>query len=128
MSTQNPILVFSGSSFRAVELTAMATARGWLLLHETDMLQTLGQVVFFYPDIVIIEDADPEQAHEVFMHLHSVNAEPMLILTDNPETWDIARDTGATILRRDAATEHLAATITDILQTREQPELALGTA
>jgi len=111
MSTQTPLIVFSGSEARAADLTAYAQSHGWLVLYEPDMLQTLGQVVFFYPNMVIIEDSDEDQAQTVYLHLCSVNTEPLLILSDHPENWEIPFGANVMLLPRHTHVDEIAETV-----------------
>jgi hypothetical protein len=111
MSTQNPMIVFSGSESRAADLMAYAESNGWLVLYEPNMLQTLGQVVFLYPNLVIIEDSDADLAQTVYSHLRSINTEPILILSDHPEDWDIPVGVNALVLPRTTHITELAETV-----------------
>lgn len=111
MSTQNPMVVFSGSEARAADLQAYAADNGWLVLYEPDMLQTLGQVVFFFPNIVIIEDDNEDLAQTVYMHLRSINTDPILILSDHAEDWDIPFGVNALVLPRATHINEIAETV-----------------
>ncbi|MCU0511514.1 MAG: hypothetical protein MUE40_02995 [Anaerolineae bacterium] len=115
MTTTNPILVFSGSAGLAAALADVAERRGWCVFYDSDMLGTLGQVTFFYPDLVIIEDTGAA-AQTVYMHLASVNTEPLLILSDQPSAWDVPAGAAVTILPRQMPLAALCAAVLRLTQ------------
>lgn len=90
MSKLQPVIIYVGAYERARALQAAAAPRTWTILNPVDLMETLGMVIFEYPDVVVIEDT-PENpiGREVYMHLGSIQMENILILTDAPYTWDI---------------------------------------
>lgn len=112
MPTSHPVIVYSGTLERAENLNALAEARGWYVFSAASMLETLGQTVLFFPDVVILEDApDASLAHDIFDHLRSIQHEPILILSDTPEKWDITDDALIQIMPRSSNLLDIADTI-----------------
>lgn len=112
MSTTHPVIVYSGTLERTGDLQALAEARGWYVFSATAMLETLGQVVMFFPDVVILEDApDASLAHDIFDHLVSIQHEPILILSDTPEAWAFAADSMIQVMPRSSSTVAIAETL-----------------
>ena len=73
----------------------------WTIFHPQELLESLGMYVTYFPDVVIIEDdIRNEIAYEVYMHLRSIEAENLLILTDHPGSWEIPPETGIRTLPR----------------------------
>jgi hypothetical protein len=112
MSTTHPVIVYSGTLERTASLNALAEARGWYVFSASSMLETLGQTVMFFPDVVILEEApDASLAHDIFEHLVSIQHEPMLILSDTPEHWDVASDALIQVLPRSSSILDIADTL-----------------
>lgn len=115
MSTTHPVIVYSGTLERTGGLLALAEARGWHVFSAASMLETLGQVVMFFPDIVILEDApDASLAHDIFDHLMSIQHEPMLILSDTPENWSFAPNLLVQVMPRSSSTLEIAEAVLSI--------------
>jgi hypothetical protein len=108
MSTQNLILVYFGTTSRAAALTKQADAEGSFVLHTDDVLDTLGQVVVMYPNVIIVDDTLPG-AVDVVMHLRSINADNLLILSDAPHVWGITPETSTVVLPHTSSTEAILA-------------------
>ncbi len=112
MSTTHPVIVYSGTLERTESLNTLAEARGWYVFSASSMLETLGQTVMFFPDVVILEDApDASLAHDIFDHLTSIQHEPMLILSDTPEDWEIASDSMIQVMPRSSSVLDIADTL-----------------
>lgn len=109
MSTTHPVIVYSGTLERTGALLALAEMRGWYIFSATSMLETLGQVVMFFPDVVILEDApDTSLTHDIFDHLTSIRHEPLLILSDMPEAWAFSPDAMIQVLPRSSSIQDIA--------------------
>ncbi len=99
MSKQNPVVLFVGRAERAAVVYNQVDSEGWIVYHPAEMLEALGNYIFYYPDVVVIEDAaEVEFAAEVYDHLRSINAENIILLTDTPEQWEVPMDTYIRVL------------------------------
>lgn len=85
MAKQHPILLYVGDKTAYENLNSTASAHAWMLTHAEDMRGALAQYVFFRPDMIIIEESD--FAAEAIMHLCSVEAYPIVLLTDDHHPW-----------------------------------------
>jgi len=90
MSQQHPFILYVGCAQKGREFLDVALARGaWAYLAE-DAGEALGAYVAYSPDSVVIDlTACPEMAAEVYHHLRSVFARPLMILTTDP-AWDVS--------------------------------------
>jgi len=109
MYKQHPTILFIGDEERADEFKTQADDLQWLLFNPTEVLEALGMYTFYFPDVIVIDSAS-EIAAESFMHLASVNAENIIVLTDDVSGWD-----GALRLPQDAS----IATVIDVIRTPE---------
>jgi len=95
MTTKKLMLIlYIGASGQADALREHSTADGWEVFHPKEVLEALGMYITYLPDVVIIEDSTENTfSYEIFMHLRSIKAENMLILTDHPTTWELPANT-----------------------------------
>ncbi|GEM_PF-1069037 len=123
MSTEFPVFVFVGSAERRAHLETIAATRDWSIFEAAHdpMFGTLAQVISFFPDAVIIEDtpALSAVAHEVYRHITSVDYEPILILSDSPNTWQIAGGARAMVLPTDTSRYEIADAVRALLADAE---------
>ncbi|MDZ4768174.1 MAG: hypothetical protein SGJ24_03525 [Chloroflexota bacterium] len=105
MSSEYPLFIFVGSEPRRAALESAATTREWsLCAAPADALYgTLAQVVAFFPDAVVIEDSGDPMPHEIVMHLNSIHFEPLIVISDSPETWDSDMGTRMVVLASDTS-------------------------
>lgn len=83
---RNPTILFIGTDNSAESLRA--ENEGWTVMRPEEMMEALAWYTFYFPDVVIIEDApDSEDAHEVYAHLRSIYADNVLLLSDEPFRW-----------------------------------------
>ena len=83
---RNPTILFIGTEQGADALRA--NNEGWTIFHPQETMEALAWYTFYFPDVVIIEDApESEDAHEIYAHLRSIYAENVLLLTDEPFRW-----------------------------------------
>lgn len=82
MSKEMPLILYVGDEGRGGRLQQMTAALGWTVLTATEERQALGMYVFYIPDLIIVDSHNNvEGAETVVFHLHSVQAQPMLMLT-----------------------------------------------
>jgi hypothetical protein len=89
---QHPTILYVGDEKRGQSFAMWAEERGWLVHLPQEAMQALGLYVTYWPDITIIDaEAHPEVADEVYFHLRSIHAQPLLVLTHDLN-WDADED------------------------------------
>lgn len=97
MSEQHPMILFVGHPEQGAQLLEAVEPMGWWVYQAFNASETLGMYVSYMPDVVVMDaDALPDVVEEVYYHLASVQAEPMVVIGDD-------------VLWSDRATHHLAA-------------------
>ncbi len=86
-------ILYVGDSGRGQSLHAAAAQRGWYVYTPTEVMEALGMFVFYSPSIVVIE-AGSDFAREVYRHLRSIQANPLLFLADQAQqqAWALPTD------------------------------------
>jgi DNA-binding NtrC family response regulator len=93
MSVQHPNILYVGDTERGRALQAAAEARGSSVFLAEDMMDALGMYIVYFPDVVVIDAVYRYTlAQEVYMHLRSVDAKPIIVLADenNSSAWQAA--------------------------------------
>lgn len=87
MSAERPIVVYVGDAERGRALEVAAATRQWLVYRPVDMMDGLGMIVSYCPDVVVIDMmARPTLAVEVYFHLQTMTGpHPRLILLDRDD-------------------------------------------
>lgn len=114
MNLQNPSIVFVGSEETGETLETAVQRPAIHLWRATEVLQALAFYTFYMPDAVVLEDGPSvELANEVYFHLSSVGAKPLIILTGESESqaWKDVSDETTLVLPRSADGESLLAAI-----------------
>lgn len=113
MRTEKPVMiVYVGGADAASALHETVASAQWVVFHPQSMMEALGMVITYFPDLVIIEDDMRNRfAYEVYMHLRSINAQNLLVLTDHPGSWEIPADVMIPTLPRYTNAQDIAAFI-----------------
>jgi hypothetical protein len=111
-------ILYVGDAGQGRKLHDAAGERGWYVYVPTEAREALGIYIFYMPAIVVI-DASSDFAHEVYRHLHSVEAGPLLVLADKAQekTWNISGD--SLVLPKVAHEDEIIAAIASLLDSRE---------
>lgn len=119
-TNENILVLYVGGSVRAAALQAATDHRGWYVRHAEDTMMALGIYIVEKPHIVVLEDhpAFPFVA-DVYMHLRSVAAAPLILLTDEPDTWARPADQSVYHLPTAVTGDSLAYAMTHITDTPE---------
>ncbi|MEP6988063.1 MAG: hypothetical protein ABI970_20845 [Chloroflexota bacterium] len=97
MSEQHPMILFVGHPEQGAQLLEAVEPLGWWVYQPQNANEALGMYVSYLPDVVLLNaDAAPDITEEVYYHLASVLAEPMIVISDD-ELWS------------DRVTHHLSA-------------------
>lgn len=97
MSAIHPNILYVGDQRHAAALQHASSVDEWHVYIPTSTSQALAFYLFYQPDIVIIDAAQPGHLSltsigEIYDHLLSVEAEPIVLLTDDFLDWDIPVD------------------------------------
>jgi hypothetical protein len=85
MSQDFPNMLYIGDSQNGLALHSAVESRDWYVYVPKDVMEALGMYVTYCPDIVIIEPTiTSDFAKQVYYHLQTVDAEPMLMLDQSP--------------------------------------------
>ncbi len=85
-------ILYIGDRQRGQSFVNAAEKQGWTVYRPEETMEALGLYVTYWPDITILdENARPEMASEVYFHLRSIQAQPLLILTDDL-SWEADED------------------------------------
>lgn len=97
MSEQHPMILFVGHPEHGAQLLEAVEPMGWWVYQPTTANEVLGMYVSYMPDVVVMDaEAMPDVAGEVYFHLASVQADPMIVI-------------GGDAVWSDRATHHLPA-------------------
>ncbi len=111
-------ILYVGNTGRGQALQATVEPYGWHIYETSELLRALGMYIMGYPDVVIIEAVPGSSlAEEVYFHLRSVNAEPLLILADEArqEQWQGPVTPAIRVLPRTLNNEELLAVILELI-------------
>ena len=91
MTKEHPYILFVGGEARGRQIQAQAGRWDWPVHITSETMDALAAYIFFYPDVVVLDaGSDPETAREVFRHLDSIGAGPLLILVDEAQRQEWA--------------------------------------
>src|SRR6185295_2423818 len=87
MSDQHPMILFVGHHEQGAQLLEAVEPLGWWVYQPQTANETLGMYVSYLPDVVLLDaDAAPDVVEEVYFHLASVQADPMIVI-GNDALW-----------------------------------------
>lgn len=100
MSVQHPNILYVGDSEAGHALAKTIAPLGWFIFVPEDTLAALAMYVTYAPDIAVIDAAArPVFAAEVYHHLRSVEARPLLVLVEEHQRKAWGRGDGAAHIR-----------------------------
>jgi hypothetical protein len=87
MSDQHPMILFVGHHEQGAQLLEAVEPLGWWVYQPDNANEALGMYVSYLPDVILMNaEAAPDVAEEVYFHLASVAAEPIIVISDD-EVW-----------------------------------------
>lgn len=94
MSAKHPNILYVGHPCQATCLQLATQGNDWCIYTPASLMQALAFYVFYVPDLVILDTTHPtpmtgDDLHMIYEHLLSVNAEPILLVTDNYLEWQV---------------------------------------
>ncbi|MDZ4767018.1 MAG: hypothetical protein SGI73_20965 [Chloroflexota bacterium] len=96
-----PYVLFVGETATAQALQQTLVPMGGDIYHSHSLMETLGMYITIMPRIIVIDTCAPFAA-EAYLHLRSVEARPILLLTD-PDGFTPAREASVSWLPRTAS-------------------------
>lgn len=114
MSTEFLTVLYVGNANAGARFATHAEGRGWYVYVAESLFEALGAYAMYFPDVIILDDAqDRDMVHAAYFHLASVNAQPVLILTDNPGVWELPLHLVARMLPANADLTQLTEAVID---------------
>lgn len=111
----NSLIMYVGEREDGEALAAQIDAQdGYVYLPE-NMMQALGMYITYFPDVIVIDMQLP-YAQEVYHHLLSVDAKPIILLTD-----EHIRSTSVFALPRGSSAEDVLLAIQRFVPTQRVP-------
>lgn len=105
-----PYVLFVGETDTARALLNAMVPQGGYVYHPQSLMETLGMYITMMPRVIVIDTCAPF-ASDVYLHLRSVDARPIILLTDprgaSPAGFSPARELGVTCIARTATTAEL---------------------
>jgi hypothetical protein len=77
----NSLILYIGEREAGLALSDAIQQRGGFVYLPENLMQALGMYVTYFPHITVI-DMQTAWAQEVYAHLRSVDAQPLVLLTD----------------------------------------------
>lgn len=88
----HPVILYVGDKRRGQAFVNAAEMHDWLVYQPQTTMEALGLYITDWPDMVILDlDARPAMAAEVYHHLRSIQARPLLVLTRDLD-WEVDED------------------------------------
>lgn len=118
MSQERPNILYVGGFERGQTLQAKVESQGWHLYLPKDILEALAMHVFYCPDITVIDTAARcRTGTEVYFHLRSANARPLLILAheNQLDRWAVPSESTVRVLPHTLSDDELIAEINDLV-------------
>jgi len=89
MSQQRLVVLYVGDADTEQWLASCVEPYEGNIYRADALLQVLGMYVSYMPDVVVLDARmAPDLAREVYFHLRTIDAEPLLILDDRAEDWE----------------------------------------
>jgi DNA-binding response OmpR family regulator len=104
MSFEHPNILYIGDGEQGGALAQAVESLGWQVFTPATTLDALATYITLVPDIIMIDRvARPVFATEVYHHLRSIEARPLLLLTDPGSRVDWDRSDATVYVRRHTA-------------------------
>src|ERR1041385_8136899 len=89
MSNERLVVVYVGDADTEQWLATSLQLYEGYVYRADELLSVLGMVVSYMPDLVVLDARTaPTLARQVYYHLRTIDAEPILILDHDSEDWD----------------------------------------
>jgi len=89
MSQEHPDLLYVGDVDYGRALADAVEREGSMVYVAEDVMEALAMYVHYLPDVIVVDKAsEPVFAAEVYEHLLSVHASPMIVLSEEPQPYE----------------------------------------
>ena len=113
----NPVVVFVADEKRSQEFIDNTNI---VTFGADNMHDALAQVIFSYPDVIVIDARDNMlRAEDTFFHLRSINHPPIVMLSNLRQRWDTSGENDVVVMSEYSATYEIEETIRSILSGKE---------
>ena len=109
------LILYLGEREAGEALAAQVEQAGGFVYLPDSLMQALGMYITYFPDVIII-DMSLSYAQEAYDHLRSVDAEPIILLTD-----EYIRSTSVFALPRETSAEALVEALDRVGQPQRVP-------
>jgi hypothetical protein len=113
-------ILYVGECARGRLLRTDAHARGWHVYLPAETLEALGMYIFYYPDLVVLDAfSEATLAAEVGAHLCSIQADSLLVVTDNTrqDQWHNLAIAARCVLPSTAPASAVVAAVMDLVES-----------
>lgn len=121
MKLKDLYIVFVGDAGRGKCLKKAVETYGWSVSIVAEMMPALAEYVFYFPDLVIIDDfPESNLARSVYYHLRSIDARPILALNHSPNALKFMHVNSPSFLKlidRDSDPKALIEAITELVNS-----------
>ncbi|MBL8164278.1 MAG: hypothetical protein JNJ61_19985 [Anaerolineae bacterium] len=123
MTKTNPSILYVGDRETGRELRETVESRGWWVELADERDEALGLYITCLPDAVVLDgEFDTKLATEVYHHLRSIEAGPLLVLTEDPR-WDYRAPDSVYTMLPPTDLDELASFVDDVVQNNPMPEM-----
>lgn len=127
MSAQHPALLYIGNQEHGQTLHNIVAPADWFVHQPECEEEALAFYIFYMPDAIIIDtnsDMPPETLESIVMHLQSVDAQPILVLSDKQPEWQLEKPFQVTYLPQQSTPQLIIHNISEAIfaQTGQCPE------
>ncbi len=115
MSKEHPAILYIGSAGDGEALREAAALQGWHVFLPATLHAALGMYMVYMPDACVIDmTANPVLVGEVYLHLRSVNAQPMILLAPS---WTLEAGEPTLVLPASTPADALLEVLAELLGT-----------
>ena len=114
---KNPVVVFVADEKRSQEFMNNSN----LVTFGADtMYKALAQVIFSYPDVVVIDASDDMlRAEDTFFHLRTINHPPIIMLSNLRQRWYTGGKNDVIVMSEYSATHEIEDAIRSIVADKK---------
>jgi len=113
----NPVVVFVADEKRSQEFINNSNL---VTFGADNMHGALAQVLFSYPDVIVIDARDSMlRAEDTFFHLRSINHPPIIILSNLRQRWDTSGENDVIVMSEYSANGEIEEQIRSILASKK---------
>ena len=113
----NPVVVFVADEKRSQEFINNSEL---VTFGANNMHDALAQVIFSYPDAIVIDARDNMlRAEDTFFHLRTINHPPIIMLSNLRQRWDTSGKNEVIVMSEYSANSEIEASIRSLLADKK---------